>query len=526
KEGLPMVSPVSVDGTFTKDAGKWLVGRFVKDADPIIIQKLSERGALLKKEQITHEYPMCWRCSSPLLQISVPQWFFRITEIRERLLRENLKIKWVPGWAGNRFRNWLQNLGDWPVSRQRYWGIPLPIWECSCGEIEVIGSYRELRKKAGLKKEIDFHRPEIDRVKIPCPKCSRKMVRTPDVLDVWFDSGVSTWAALEYPRKKGLCNKLWPSNFQTEGPDQVRGWWNSQMITSVLTFDRSPFGTIMLHGFVLDSKGLKMSKSKGNVVTPSQVIERYGRDVLRFYLMSSAPWDDFYFNWESARETSKLFNVFWNVFQFTKTYAPKPPRTKPALRPEDRWIISRVNSLLDHTKPAEGYMIHRLVTETGDFMLNDLSRWYVKLVRERLSPWYKGKDKEAAQYALHYVFYRLVKILAPVTPFISEHIYQELFRKKLSVHSEPWPEQDRKMVDRKLEKSMELVRELTESMNSLRGEEKVKLKWPIDAVHICPSGRESGKAVKDLEDVIMFIGNVRKVRTISKSSRGMKAFSG
>ncbi len=540
REGLPQVSPVRTDGTFTREAGKWLEGRFTKDADSIILQKLSERNALLRKENISHEYPMCWRCNSPLLQISVPQWFFKITEIRNRLLEENRKVKWVPEWAGGRFRNWLQNLGDWPVSRQRYWGIPLPIWECECGEIVVVGSFEELKKRSGLKREIDFHRPGIDRVRIPCPRCGKPMKRTPDVLDVWFDSGVSTWAALEYPRKKALYKKLWPSTFQTEGPDQFRGWWNSQMITSVLTFDRSPFGTIMLHGFVLDARGTKMSKSKGNVVTPEQVVERYGRDVLRFYLMSSAPWDDFYFNWEGTKETSKLFNVLWNIYQFTRAYAPKPPlhvsthtrkgrqerpKRKPPLKPEDRWIISRVNSLMDLTGQARQYMIHRLVSEMSDFVLNDLSRWYVKLVRDRLSPWYRGSDKAAAQYALHYVLERLVRILAPVSPFMSEHIYQEFFRKMVSVHAEPWPEQDRRLVDRKLEKAMDTVKGLIESMNASREEKGFKLKWPLDAVHVFPE-KGATKAIKDLKNVVCFMGNVREVRFLDRASRDMKAFPG
>lgn len=541
REGLPQVSPVASDGTFTKEAGKWLEGKFTKDADSIILQKLSERNMLLKKEEVSHEYPMCWRCSSPLLQISVLQWFFKITQIRNKLLDENRNINWVPKWGKSRFKNWLQNLGDWPVSRQRYWGIPLPIWECPCGNIEVIGSFEELRKRAGLRKEIDFHRPDIDKIRIPCPKCNKVMERTPDVLDVWFDSGVSTWAALEYPRKKAFFDRLWPSQFQTEGPDQFRGWWNSQMITSVLTFDRSPFGTIMLHGFVMDARGSKMSKSKGNIVTPEQVVERYGRDVLRFYLMSSAPWDDFYFNWEGAKETSKLFNVFWNVYQFAKTYSPKSPlhapthrkkvrqrkpARKPPLRPEDRWIMSRVNSLLDLTEQARQYMIHRLAIEVSDFILNDFSRWYIKLVRDRLSPWYRGRDKPAAQYAIHYVLERLVKVMAPLSPFMSEHIYQDLFRKGFSVHAESWPVKEPRVINKNLEKSMDIVKGIVESMNSVREKKKLKLKWPLDAVYVYPEKKEALKAVKDLRDVISFMGNVKEVKVLKKASREMKAFPG
>ena len=229
-------------------------------------------------------------------------------------------MNWIPEWAGDRFRDWLENLGDWPVSRQRYWGIPLPIWECKkpegCGNIEVIGSFEELKKKSGLKKEIDFHRPDIDKVKLKCSRCGKPCTRIPDVLDVWFDSGVSTWASLGYPRDKKLFKRMWPSDFQVEGPDQFRGWWNSQIITSVLTFNKAPYKNILLHGMVMDVKGIKLSKSKGNFISPDNVIEKYGRDVLRFYLLSNTHWNNFYLNWEDLKDVSRLFNVLWNTHEF------------------------------------------------------------------------------------------------------------------------------------------------------------------------------------------------------------------
>jgi isoleucyl-tRNA synthetase len=515
REKLPLLSPVNIDGTFAKEAGEWLRGKFAKDMDPVIIGKLSERGALLAKETIAHDYPICWRCEDPLLQISVPQWFFKVTDIRKKLLLENRKVNWIPKWAGNRFTDWLENLGDWPVSRQRYWGIPLPIWECGCGHVDVIGSFEELRQKTGLGKEIDFHRPEIDTVKYNCPKCGKTMKRVPDVLDVWFDSGVGTWASLGYPRNKELFSRMWPSRFQLEGPDQFRGWWNSQMITSVLTFDRAPFQNVLLHGFVLDAKGIKMSKSKGNAVTPEEVIDKYGRDIMRFYLMSSPPWDDFYFNWESVKEVYKFFTVFWNVYQFIKTYAVKPPKMREALpKPEDRWIVSRVNSVLEKTKEAEEYRMHVLVQEVMNFILNDFSRWYIKLVRNRMSPWYEEEDKFDVQCCLYYVMDMVIRMLAPVIPFFSEKMYTDLFREeKPSVHMCDWPVLEDVYIEKSLESRMGIARELVEAINSVRQEKGMKLKWPVSEAVIQTKDANVAKAIEELGDVICFMGNVKEVKT-------------
>ncbi|RLJ02201.1 MAG: isoleucine--tRNA ligase, partial [Candidatus Aenigmatarchaeota archaeon] len=278
ENGLPVVSPVRINGTFDESVGKYS-GKFVKAADKEIINELNEKGLLFHSGELFHDYPHCWRCDSPLLLISVEQWFLGITKIRDKLIEENQKVNWVPEFAKQRFHNWLNSLGDWPVSRQRYWGIPLPIWECeSCGEIKVIGSAEELPEKPK-----DLHRPYIDEVTLKC-KCGGLMRRVKDVMDVWFDSGLASWASLGYPKNRELFKRLWPADLNIEGPDQIRGWWNSQMIMSVLTFNRRPFENVVYHGFVLDAHGNKMSKSKGNVVTPEEVIERYGRDVLRFYL--------------------------------------------------------------------------------------------------------------------------------------------------------------------------------------------------------------------------------------------------
>jgi len=548
KAGLPAICPVGIDGLLTKEAGKYS-GKKARVVDQEIIKDLEEQGMLVYKHPHTHDYPVCWRCETPLLQVGVPQWFFKVTAIREKLLSENKKVNWVPKFAGDRFNDWLQNLGDWPISRQRYWGIPLPIWECKkCGTIEVIGSFEELKKRSIKKlesggKEIDFHRPEIDDVKLKCSKCCQEISRVPDVLDVWFDSGVCTWASLGYPRNRELFDRMWPSVFQTEGPDQFRGWWNSQIITSVLTFKKAPFRNILQHGLVMDVKGIKLSKSKGNFIDPQEVIDKYGRDVLRFYLLSKPVWNDFYFNWEEIKEVGSMFNVFWNSYEFVKTYAPKKPAKIPGLLIEDRWIISRINSLLEKGKDVEKFEIHKLVQTLWDFILNDFSRWYIKVIRDRVSPWYSGSDKDGAVYALNYVLENVVKILAPVTPFISEHIYLDLYtgecmqvgnstpsglkpgavKGKDSVHLCPLPKPDKKLIDKCMEAGMEAVKNMIETMNSARQDMDVKLRWPIKEVLISPAkGSETkiSKICRDFGGVIKNMGNVKEINVVKKLPKG------
>ncbi len=516
---LPVICPVGIDGAMSRMAGKY-AGKKARIVDEEIIADLEQKGMLVYKHPYTHDYPVCWRCESPLIQIGIPQWFFRVTSIRKRLLEENKKVNWVPKWAGERFHDWLENLSDWPVSRQRYWGIPLPIWQCRskrCAHTEVIGSFDELRKKSELDREIDFHRPAIDRVKLKCQKCGRDMRRIPDVLDVWFDSGVATWASLDYPRSNSFFKNMWPSAFQVEGPDQFRGWWNSQMITSILTFDRAPFRNILLHGFVMNVKGIKLSKSKGNFISPEDVIEKHGRDVLRFYLMSNPAWNDFYFKWDDVKETARLFTVLWNSYQFVRTYVKKQPK-RATLKPEDNWIISKANSMLKTGKDAEAYHIHRFVQAAKEFILNDFSRWYIKLVRNRVSPFYKGRDRAGAEYALNYVLERLLSALAPVIPFVTEAMYQDLYASGPadSVHFCDWPKSNPKLISSELEWQMELVKSLSEAMAAARQEKNIKLRWPVDKLFIQPKDARSARAVKNLENVIKLMGNVKSVVVVKK----------
>lgn len=520
---LPMVNPLGMDGTFNKKSGKF-ASIYAKDADKIIINELKSRDVLLHKEKITHEYPLCWRCDTPLLQMAVPQWFFRVTEIRDKLLEENEKVNWIPTWAGQRFKNWLESLGDWPISRQRYWGIPLPIWVCEnerCGKIKVIGSRDELPKVPE-----DFHKPSMDKIVLKCEKCNGKMKRVPDVLDVWFDSGVAPWASLGYPQHKEIFEKMWPVDFVLEGPDQIRGWWNSLMITSLMTFERRPFDNVLFHGFVLDAHGAKMSKSRGNVVTTDEVIEKYGRDVLRFYYLSAPPWNDSYFKWDVVADIAKTFVVIKNTFNFVKTYVDSIPETSKALemKNEDKWLLSRLNTLIKNcTDYFETFQTYKVAQEVNDFVLNELSRWYIKIIRNRVWPDYDGSDKLAAFYTLGTATDTSIKLLAPFCPFLTEHVHQNTILKlkkvPASVHMSDWPIADEKLIDEKLERSMRIVKEIVEAASAARQSAGIKLRWPVKRVVVLSDEEKVSEAVRKLNEVLIAMCNAKSVLLKTKKAK-------
>ena len=516
ENNLPVLNPLKMDGKFNENSGI-LSGIFAKDADKIIVEELKKRNALVKEGKIRHEYPTCWRCDSPLLLVTLPQWFFKVTSIREKLLEENEKINWVPKWAKQRFRNWLESLGDWPISRQRYWGIPLPIWICDkCGNVEVIGSREELPE---IPK--DFHKPYIDKITWKCKKCGNgNMKRIPDVLDVWFDSGIAPWASLNYPKEKGLFEKLWPVDFILEGPDQIRGWWNSLLITSVITFGRRSFESVLFHGFVLDAHGVKMSKSRGNIIEPKDIIEKYGRDILRFYFLNKEPWNDYFFKWQEVDDLAKKFVIVRNVFNFVKNYVENKGNEEE-MKIEDKWIISKLNSLIEEcTDDCKNYYSFKAANKILDFILNDFSRFYLKLIRERVWPTYEGKDKDGAFYALFKASEVLVRMLAPFVPFLAEEVYQNVIKKfgfeEISVHLLNWPEVEKDRINKKLEEEMEIVKEIWSASLSARNKAKIKLRWPVKEILVLSENENVLNAVKNLNSILKKICNSKFVKVINK----------
>jgi len=523
--GLPIFCPVDEAGLFKEEAGKY-EGQFVKDADPYIIADLEAHGLLFKEGTIEHRYGFCWRCKTPIIYLATEQWFLKITQIKNQLLSELDKVEWVPSWAGeSRFRNWIENARDWTISRQRYWGIPIPIWTCSdCGGMTVVGSLEELGQLSQEKLEGDvLHRPYVDRVNIPC-RCGGQMQRTPDVLDVWIDSGVAGWAALYYPQEQELFEEWYPYDFITEGHDQTRGWFYSQMGCGVIALDSVPYRKVLMHGFTLDEEGKKMSKSLGNVVEPDEVVAKYGADVLRFYLLwANKPWEDLKFNWDEVKNINKMFNILWNVHVFASTYMGldnfQPTRYGPEdvkLRAEDRWITSRVQSVAQEvTEAIEALHLHRAARILQDFILEDLSRWYVRLIRGRTWIEKEDPDKLGAYQTLYSTLKRVVTLMAPIAPHICEDIYQHLIRSletdlPESVHLLDW-EFDETLRDQELEADMNVVRDIIEACARARDVARYKLRWPVREIVIVSEDHEVLEAALNLEAVLLEQANTKKI---------------
>src|SRR3989454_938499 len=352
--GLPAFSPVDAGGRFTADAGAY-AGQKVREANAGIIEDLRAARALFADETILHAYGHCWRCKTPILFRATVQWFLKVTDFKPKMVEEVGRVRWFPDWAGSaRQLDWTSNLRDWCISRQRYWGIPLPIWRCAkCNHWTVVGSAESLRGASGYKEGMDLHRPGIDRIALPCEKCDGEMRRVPDTVDVWFDSGVSSWASLGYPARDDEFRRWWPQDWIVEGPDQTRGWFNSQLAAGVVAFDRAPYDQVLMHGWVNGPDGRQMHKSLGNVIEPETVVDKFGVDPLRFYVIAvNAPWDDITFQEEGVRNAQRTLNILWNVLRFATTYmvldrfdpfAADLSSTEGHLRPEDRWLLSRLD---------------------------------------------------------------------------------------------------------------------------------------------------------------------------------------
>lgn len=528
KYDLPIFSPVDESGHFLEEAGKY-EGIFVKDADAFIMADLDVKGLLWKSDTITHRYGFCWRSKTPIIYLATKQWFLKIPEIKEQMLSELDKVEWIPSWAGeSRFRNWIENAREWTISRQRYWGIPIPIWSCdSCEEITVIGSLRELKEKAVQTdfKDDYIHRPHVDEITIPCA-CGGKMKRTPDVLDVWIDSGVAGWASLHYPQKKDLFNQWFPYDFITEGHDQTRGWFYSQLGTGIIALNRTPYQKVLMHGFTLDEEGRKMSKSLGNVVEPEEVIEKYGADILRFYLLwANKPWEDLKFVWDELKNINKMFNIWWNVYVFSTTYMAldnfnplQSSEKNLKLRTEDLWILSRVNSVAKEvTNALNKLYFHKATRSLNQFILEDLSRWYIRLIRGRTWVEKDDPDKLGAYHTLHSILELLLTMMAPIAPYISEEMYHNLIKTvnnqaRQSVHMLDWNYSE-DLIDQKLESQMDVVRDIIEASARARDTARYKLRWPVSEIIVVSDNEKVLQAANDLQSVIREQANTKKVLT-------------
>lgn len=515
-----IASPIDDEGRFTSEAGKY-AGLHAREANSVIIEDLRARNALVNASTIVHKYPVCWRCKTPVVMRATRQWVIKVSKLKEKLREEVNGVKWIPEWARSRIESMIDNLQDWLVSRQRYWGTPLPIWECPNKHRIVIGDLRELLEYGGEKPK-ELHRPWIDKVVLRCPYCGLEMHRVPDVIDVWLDSGVAFYAAKGHPGNLSLEDII--LDFIVEGHDQTRGWFFSLLRAGVLGFNKSPYKIVLVHGFMLDEKGREMHKSLGNYVGTDEAIARVGRDPLRLWLASNTIWEDARFSWKSLEDALKDLSILWNVAVFAYTYMSLD-RFNPGeyslekvagyLRIEDKWILSRVNTLIKKvTELMDSYELYTAVRLIREFFIEDLSHWYIRLIRPRVWVEENTGDKLAAYTVLYYVLDRVVRLLAPFTPFISEYIYQALMKPvygKQSVHLLEFPEIDSSLIDEGLEKEMDILRKIYETAAAARMKQGIKLRQPVKRLIVYTDREEIVEAVSRNIELVKAITNSKEV---------------
>ena len=499
KYDMPFVQFVNNKGEMTEETD-W-AGVFVKDADPLIIDDLKKTGKLFKAPKFEHSYPHCWRCDTPLIYYARETWFIKMTDVKDKLIANNNKVNWIPKSIGEgRFGDWLEHVQDWGLSRNRYWGTPLPVWECECGHQHTIGSIAELKEMSdNCPDDIELHRPYIDAVTIKCPECGKEMHRVPEVIDCWFDSGSMPFAQWHYPfENKDIFEKRFPADFISEAVDQTRGWFYSLIAISTLLFDEAPYKNVIVLGHVQDKDGRKMSKSKGNAVDPMQALGQHGADAIRWYFYeNSAPWLPNRFHDDAVQEGQRKFmGTLWNTYAFFVLYAnidnfdaTKYTLDYDKLPVMDKWVLSRLNTMV---KEVDSDLANYKVTEAAKALqafTDELSNWYVRRSRARF--WAKGmeQDKINAYMTLWTALVTTAKAAAPLVPFITESIYRNLVcsidkTAPESVHLADYPVANEDWIDEELEKNMELVLEIVVLGRASRNETNIKNRQPVAHMYV------------------------------------------
>ena len=530
KYDLPVLNPVDEQGKYT--SGPW-EGRFVLDTDLEIeiIKYLASNDKLFKKQKMEHNYPHCWRCGTPLLYYSKPSLYIKVTDFKDKIIEANKKVNWYPDYVGEkRFGNWLENMNDWAISRNRYWGTPIPLWRCSCGHNHMVGSRKELAELAieDITEEIELHRPYVDDIHIKCSECGKQMTRVTDVMDCWFDSGSMPFAQYHYPfENKELFESQFPADFICEGIDQTRGWFYSLIVISTFLKGCAPYKNVLVNDLVLDKFGGKMHKSKGNSVSPFATIENYGADATRWYMLSASPvWTPLKFDEDGIKEViSKFFNTLKNTYTFFSMYANTDevdPRTFKVeyndLEEIDKWLISKYNKLVKNvTNSMEEYDLNKSVKLISNFVSEDLSNWYIRRNRRRFWSSELDTSKKAVYQTTYEILMGVCKLMAPMAPFISEEIYNKLTDK--SVHLADYPKCDDSKINELIESRMDLIRDLISLGRNVREETKIKVRQPISEVLIDAKNEE---LISDLVTLIEEELNVKKVTFIKDVSNYME----
>lgn len=518
--GIVFLNPVNLEGKYT--LGPWK-DRLVTDPEleKEIITYLKENDKLFKKIKITHNYPHCWRCKSPLIYMAKPAWYIKVTDIRDKIVAANKKVKWFPDFIGEkRFANWLENAQDWGISRSRYWGCPIPLWTCECGHKEMIGSIDELVSKSVEKidHDIDLHKPHVDNIHIKCSECGKLMSRIPDVIDVWYDSGCVPFAQYHYPfENKEYFESHYPADFIAEGLDQTRGWFYTLIVINTFLFGESPYKNVLVNDLLLDKYGQKMHKSRGNAIEPFTIMDKYGADAVRWYMVHVSPvWTPLKFDEDGVKEVnSKFFSTLKNTYTFFEMYANADnldPRTFDVkysnLEDIDKWLISKYNNLVNNvTESMNSYDLNKTAHYIQDFLCDDLSNWYIRRNRRRFWQSKLDNSKKAVYKTTYDVLVGICKMIAPIVPFISDEIYTKLTGEK-SVHTSDYPKVNKRHINIELENKMDTVIELISYARNIREEAKIKVRQPISEVIFESKYKE---LLSDFEDLFKEELNVKNV---------------
>ena len=517
---LPVLNPVGEDGKYTDTP--W-AGRFVMEdgLDVDIIKWLAAEDKIFAKKKVGHNYPHCWRCGTPLIYYAKPSWYIEMTKLRDRLVENNNSVKWHPPFVGEgRFGNWLADVKDWAISRNRYWGTPIPIWRCECGHVECIGSRAELAERAqeDIDETIELHRPYVDDVHLTCPVCGKTMTRIPEVMDCWFDSGSMPFAQLHYPfENQDIFEENFPADFICEGIDQTRGWFYSLLAISTFLTGKAPYRNVLVNDLILDKDGKKMSKSKGNTVDPFALFDKYGADVARWYLLYTSPaWSPTRFDEDGVMEIqSKYFGTLRNVYNFFVLYSNTdgidlsgmevPYERRSEL---DRWILSKYNRLVrEVTEDMDSYEHMKAVKKITEFVSEDLSNWYIRRARRRFYAEEMTEDKKAVFLTTYELLKGVALLSAPFAPFLSDEIYTKLTGEE-SVHLALFPKAEESLIDAVLEEKMELVRTIVTLGRGEREKEKIKVRQPLREI-LLDSRYEP--QIADMKPLIMEELNVKNV---------------